>query len=62
MTDDEAAFDNWAHDNLVEPIYAGAQVWAESTIPHPSDVRELLREAFIAGIEHRESQLPRMPW
>lgn len=62
MTDDDSAFDNWAHDHVVEPIYACEHVWAETGIPQPSDVRELLREAFIAGIEYRDSQLPRMPW
>lgn len=62
MTDDDTAFDNWAHDHVVEPIYAKQSTWGEAGIPQPSDVRELLREAFIAGIERRDSQLPRMPW
>lgn len=60
--DDDVAFDNWAHDNVVEPIHTSGRAWGDATIPRPSDVRELLREAFIAGIEHRDSQLPRMPW
>lgn len=62
MSDDDTAFDNWAHDHVIGPIYASRIVWAGATIPRPSDVRELLREAFHAGIEYRASQLPRMPW
>lgn len=62
MSDDDIAFDNWAHDNVTEPIYVRESTWGGAPMPRPSDVRELLREAFIAGIEHRDSQLPRMPW
>lgn len=62
VSDDDTAFDNWAHDNVIEPIYARGHAWPESTIPRPSDVRELLRKAFVAGIEHLQSQLPTMPW
>lgn len=60
MSDDDTAFDNWAHDNVTEAIYAHESTWGGAPIPQPSDVRELLREAFIAGIEYRDSQLLRM--
>ena len=60
MSDLDTVFDNWLHGvDIPADVYEATQ---EPVTYDAVGLRDLLREAYEAGYDQRESELPRMPW